>query len=69
MVLPETNQTAEQIGTPQKGAVCRGDAADDDVIAATGTSVLAVEHEFFGPKAGLAGEMVETGGVFHQLLP
>ena len=69
MVLPEANQTAQQIGTPQKGAVRRSDAADDDVIAAAGAGVAAVEHEFFGAQTRLARQMVKLGGIFHQFPP
>src|SRR5271170_6519675 len=69
MVLPETNQTAEQIGTPQKGAVRRSGAAGHHVIASPGTHVAAVEQELFRPQTGLAREMVKAGGIFYQFAP
>ncbi len=37
-------------------------AAHDDVVAAAGAGVAAVEHEFFGAEAGVVGIFVEACG-------
>ena len=56
-------------GRRRKGAVVGSGAADDDVVAAAGAGVLPIEHEFLGAEAGLAGQIVERGGVLDQFVP
>ena len=51
VVLPKSNQAAEQVGTPQKSAVLRGAAAENYVIAATRAGGPAVDQEFLGAEA------------------
>ena len=51
MVLPEGDQALEQIGPAQERTVGRRRRADDDVIAAAGAGVPAVEQELLGAEA------------------
>ena len=67
VILPEADQAAEQIGPPQKRAVFRSDAPDDYVIAAPRAGRAAVEQKFFGSETRLPGQVVELGGILHQL--
>ena len=69
MVVPVTDQAAQQIGTPQKSAVPRGRPADDDVVAAARAGVLSVQHEFLRAQAGLARKRVDRLGSSHQFVP
>ncbi len=39
------------------------------MVAAAGSCVLAVEHEFFGAQAALASLFVERGGGLDQFIP
>jgi hypothetical protein len=55
-------KAAQQIRPPQKGAVRRGGAADDDVVAPAGAGVSAVEHEFLRGQTRLAGGFIEGRG-------
>ena len=59
MVLPEADDALEQIGPAQKWAVGRRRRADDDVIAAAGSGVLAVELKFLRAQPRLTGLFVE----------
>jgi hypothetical protein len=69
VILPEADQTAQQIGTPQECAVFRSEASDNYVIAAPGAGRAAIEEKFLGSQARLAGQVVEFGGIFHKFLP
>src|ERR1700726_1159553 len=69
MILPVADQTAEQIRTPQKSAMRGSDAADDDMISATGANAAAVEKEFFRAETRMAVEIEKIGGIFHQFPP
>ncbi|EKD60037.1 MAG: hypothetical protein ACD_54C00976G0002 [uncultured bacterium] len=62
MALPMKNQAGQQIGAAQERAVRRGDAADHNMIAAAGAGMLAVDHEFIGTKAQLAGLFIDRFG-------
>ena len=50
MVLPVQHQALEQVGPAQERAVGGRGAADDDVVAAAGAGVLAVDHELVGAE-------------------
>src|SRR5438874_1786366 len=52
MVLPVRNQALQQVGAPQQRTFGRCGAAQRNVVAAAGTGVAAVEHEFLGAEAG-----------------
>src|SRR5580704_5913115 len=69
MILPEADEAAEQVGPPQKGAVFRSGAADDNVVAAASTRRAPVEQEFFSPQARLPSQVIELGGILHKLGP
>lgn len=69
MVQPEEDQGAEEVRTPEEGAVDGFGCAHDDVVAATGAGVAAVEHEFFGAEAAESGRLVEAGGVLNECAP
>ena len=69
MVVPVSDEAAQQIRPAEESAVVRSLAADDDMVAAAGAGVLSVEHELLGAEAGFAGQIVKDGGGFHQLVP
>ena len=59
MVLPVGDQAAQQIGAAEKRAVGRRRSADhDDVVAAAGTGVPAVEHELLSAESGFVRVLV-----------
>ena len=51
MVLPISDQAAQQVGTAENWAVLRGGATDHNMIAAAGASVPSVDHEFLGRQS------------------
>ena len=55
MVLPKTQQTAQQIGAPQHRAVFWSHPTDGDVVAPTRARVSAIEHKFLRTQATLPG--------------
>jgi hypothetical protein len=59
VVLPIGDDRGEQIGATQERAVRRCRAAEDDVVAAAGAGVAAVEHEFFSAEATQVRVFVE----------
>ncbi len=69
VIVPEGDKAAQQIRAPQKRAVCRGGSTDDDVVAAAGTGVAAVQHELFGAETALPGTVIEGGRGIHHLPP
>jgi hypothetical protein len=69
VVLPVEDQRAQQIRTPQEGAVHRGGAAHDHVVAAAGARVAPVDHELVGAQARLACHLVHGFGGGHALAP
>ena len=58
MILPITQKRPEQVRTPQDGRITRCFAAKNDMIAAAGAAVPAIEHELLGPQTGLPGFFV-----------
>jgi hypothetical protein len=69
MVVPVANKAAKQIGPAQERAVARRGTTDDDVIAAAGASVAAIEHEFFGAETRLTRLLVQRRGVRNEIVP
>ena len=69
VIVPVGDQTAEQIGTPEKRAVCRRRAAQHEVIAPAGARVPAVEHELLGGEACVPCVLVERGRRVDELMP
>jgi hypothetical protein len=69
MPLPEEEQALQEVGTAQEGAVGRGGAADDDMVAAASPDMAAVDHELVGAEAALAGILVELRGDLDALAP
>src|SRR5438128_7175768 len=69
MILPVAEQAAEEVGAAQNRAVRRRWPADNDVVAAAGPGMPAVDHELLGAESREAGFLVERGRVFHQLVP
>ena len=51
MALPVEDQRLQQVRPPQERRVERRPAADDDMVAAAGAGVLAVDHELVGTEA------------------
>ena len=69
MIVPVAHQAAEQVGPPEDRAVGRRGAADDDVVAAAGAGVAAVEHELLGAEPREARLVVEHRGLLDELVP
>ena len=69
VVVPVAEQAAQQIGPPQERAVGRRRTAEDDVIAAAGAGVAAVEHELLGAEPRLPRLLVERRGLLNELVP
>src|SRR5688572_32848913 len=69
MVVPVRDEAAEQIRPAQKRTVARSGAAEDEVVAAAGADVPAIDHEFLRRQPRLACILVERRGLFGQLLP
>ena len=69
VVLPVSDQRAQQVGAAQQRRVGRGGAAEGEVVAAAGAGVAAVEVELLGGEADLAGVLVEGLGLLDELAP
>ena len=69
MIVPVAEQASQQVGTPQERAVFRSRAAHHHVVAAAGSGVLSIQHEFLRAQAALAREIVERGSVCRKLIP
>ena len=69
MILPVAHEAAQQIGATQEGAVFGRLCADDDVIAAAGAGVAAIDHEFLRAEAGLAGFFIKRLGDEDHFVP
>src|SRR5690606_16350441 len=69
MVMPVTDQAAQQIGAAQKRRVSRCRATQDKMVTATGTGVPAVDHELLGGQSRLARLFVKKLSAFDQLIP
>ena len=69
MILPIGKQRAQQIRPAQHRRIRRRFRANDDVIAAAGTGVAAVEHELLRAEPRLPRFLVEDLGVLHQFAP
>ena len=69
VVVPVGDQAAEQVGPAEERAVGRRRAAEDDVVAAAGAGVPAVEHELLGAQPRLPGLLVEDRGLRRPARP
>lgn len=69
VIVPVTEQRLEQIGPAQEGRFARGFPADDDVVAAAGTGVAAVDQKLFRAEPGEPGLLVEGGRVIGEFAP
>ena len=69
VIVPVRNQTLEQIRSAQHRRIegCR--SADDDVVAAAGSGVAAVGHEFVGAKPAQPRLLVERARHLDRLAP
>ena len=67
--MPVADQAAQQVGAAQEGRVRRGGATEDEVVAATGADMAAVDHELLAGQARLPRGLVEEFGALDQLLP
>jgi hypothetical protein len=50
VALPMQHQRFEQVGAAQEGAVVGRCATHDDMIAAAGAGMAAIDHEFVGAQ-------------------
>ena len=69
VVVPVQQQAGQQLRTTQERAVRRCGTAQHKVVAAAGTGVAAVGHEFFSRQTALERCPVQELGVVHQLAP
>ena len=69
MVVPVADHAGEQVGPAQERRVGGRRAAEDEVVAAAGAGVAAVEHELLGRQARLARRAVEMRRLLDQLAP
>ena len=69
MVVEVTDKAGQQVGATQEGAVLRGNAAQDNVVAAAGAGVAAIQEEFFRAEPGLVGLFIEFLGGALQITP
>ena len=69
MPLPIQNETLEQVGPTQEGAIGRGQSSQHNVIAAAGADVAAVNHEFVGAEPAQARFLVERLRELDRLAP
>ena len=51
MIVPVTDQAAQQVGAAQERRIERGQRAEYKMIAATGAGMAAVEHELLAGQA------------------
>ena len=69
VTLPEKDQRFQEVRAPQKGAVIGGRAADDDMIAAAGSRMAAVDHELVGAKSAQARLFIDRLGRRDAVVP
>src|SRR5208282_6230631 len=69
MVEPIAEHAAQQIGTAQKRTVGGHRGAERNMVAAAGTGMPPVQHEFLGAEPALARFFVERGRIRDQLGP
>jgi len=69
VILPVAKQASQQIGAAKNRAVRRRGTTDDDVVAATGADMPAVDHKFFRPQPGRSRFGIEGGRVRHEFIP
>jgi hypothetical protein len=59
VVVPVTDQAAQQVGAAQERRVEGGGPTEDEMVAAAGAGMATVEHELFGAQARQVGGLVE----------
>ena len=69
VILPVREQAPQQIRPAQQRAVRGRRAADDDVVAAAGAGVAAIDHELLRAQPRLARFLVKHRGVVHEFVP
>ncbi len=69
MMLPVSDETSQQIRTPQQRTVGWCCAADRNVISSAGSRVLAIEVELFCSEPAEASLFEQRIIVIHQFLP
>ena len=69
MVLPISDQAAQQIRTAQERAIHRRRRAQGNMVAAASASVAAILHKLFGAQPRKVGLVIELDRVVNQLLP
>src|SRR5262249_53584893 len=69
MVVPIAEKTPKQIRTAKNRAVSCRRPSDHDVVAASGSCVAAIQHEFFGSKPRQTRLLVQRADLTNQLAP
>ena len=69
VVVPESEHGFEQVRPTEEGRVFRRSAAHDDMVAAAGADMAAIQHEFFRGETGFACDFVKLAGALHHFPP
>jgi hypothetical protein len=69
MIEPVADEALKQVRPPEYRAVLRRRPTQDDVVAAAGARVAAVEHELLGAQADVPGLVVEDARIGDELSP
>src|SRR5262249_52812897 len=69
MILPEANQTTQQIGPAEKCTILRAAAADDHMIPAASARRTPIELEFLRAQPRLPRHFIKLGRILDQFSP
>ena len=69
MIVPEPNETAQYVGASEERTVRRGGSTHDNVVAAAGSRVSAIDLKLFGSQSRLPGVGVHVFGLLNQFVP
>src|SRR3954453_6149873 len=69
MILPISEQAAQEVGAPQEGAVRRGWTAQNNMIAAACANVASINEKLLRSKPCQAGFVVEDSRIPDQMIP
>jgi hypothetical protein len=69
VIVPEGDQTAEQIGTAEKGTVGGEGCTEHQMVSAACARVAAIKLEFFCAKSAVPRVFINPGSNLFQFLP
>ncbi|TWW11328.1 hypothetical protein E3A20_04970 [Planctomyces bekefii] len=67
MIIPESDEAAEQIGSSQEGAVGGSGGSEHEVVSATGAGMPTVLLKLFGTQPAMSRVFVDAFGDLSQL--